>query len=42
MCEQLLDRPETPADQLAGLSLEELNRLSQELQRLILKTKRGK
>jgi hypothetical protein len=37
----LLNRPETPTDQLAGLSLEELNRLGQELQGLILNPRKA-
>jgi predicted transposase YdaD len=41
LCKRLLDRPETPTDQLAGLSLEELNHLAQELQGLILQTKKA-
>jgi flagellar biosynthesis/type III secretory pathway protein FliH len=41
ICERLLNRPETPTDQLAGLSLEELNHLGQELQGLILKTNKA-
>jgi predicted transposase/invertase (TIGR01784 family) len=40
-CERLLNRIETPTDKLAGLSLEELNRLAQDLQGLILKTKKS-
>jgi hypothetical protein len=32
LCERLLNRPETPTGQLAGMSLEELSRLAEELQ----------
>lgn len=32
LCERLLRRPETPAEKLAGLSLEELDRMAQELE----------
>jgi hypothetical protein len=39
LCERLLHRPETPTEKLAGLSLEELSRLSQELHEQILKTR---
>jgi len=35
-CERLLHRPETPPEQLAGLSLEELTRLNGELQKQVL------
>jgi len=38
-CELMLDRPETPTDQLAPLSLEELSRLAEELQAESLKRK---
>jgi predicted transposase/invertase (TIGR01784 family) len=36
-CERLLERPQTPRERLASLSLEELTRLQQELQDLALK-----
>jgi predicted transposase/invertase (TIGR01784 family) len=32
LCEQVLNRPQTPVHDLAGLSLDELNRLAEELQ----------
>jgi predicted transposase YdaD len=32
LCERLLKRPETPAEQLAGLSLEDLERMAQDLE----------
>jgi hypothetical protein len=32
LCEDLLQRPHTPAERLAGLSLEELTRLADALQ----------
>jgi predicted transposase/invertase (TIGR01784 family) len=35
-CEQVLHRPETPTEQLAGLSLEELTRIAGELQEQVL------
>ena len=37
LCERLLKRPETPAEKLASLSLEELARLAEELQGQVLK-----
>jgi predicted transposase/invertase (TIGR01784 family) len=39
VCERLLQRPETPTEQLAGLSLEELAGLSKELEEQILKAR---
>ena len=39
-CERLLDRQETPKEQLLGLPLEELTRLCQELQEQTLKLKK--
>lgn len=36
-CERLLNRPETPSEQLVGLSLEELTRLADELHGQVLK-----
>ena len=38
LCERLLNRPETPKENLAGLSLEQLARLADELQGQVLKT----
>jgi hypothetical protein len=37
LCERLLQRPETPTEQLAALSLDDLTRLAEELQALLLK-----
>jgi hypothetical protein len=37
LCERLLQRPETPTAQLAALSLDDLTRLADELQALLLK-----
>ena len=34
-CEQLLNRPKTPSEQLAALSAEELSRLAEELRNLV-------
>jgi predicted transposase/invertase (TIGR01784 family) len=36
-CERMLNRPQTPTEQLAGLSLDELTRLADELQAQVLK-----
>jgi predicted transposase/invertase (TIGR01784 family) len=36
LCERLLQRPETPAEHLASMTLEELTRLAEELQALVL------
>ena len=38
LCERLLNRPETPKENLAALSLEQLARLADELQGQVLKT----
>jgi flagellar biosynthesis/type III secretory pathway protein FliH len=37
LCERLLNRPETPTEKLAALSLEQLARLADELQGQVLK-----
>jgi hypothetical protein len=37
LCERLLNRRETPTQELSALSLEELTRLAEELQAKILK-----
>jgi hypothetical protein len=39
LCEGLLNRPETPAAQLAALSIAELTRLAEELRQQVLKQK---
>ena len=39
LCERLLKRPETPAEKLASLSLEELARLAEEMQGQVLKAR---
>ena len=39
LCERLLNRPETPRERLAALSLEELTRLAAELQRQVVMAK---
>jgi flagellar biosynthesis/type III secretory pathway protein FliH len=36
LCERLLQRPETPTEQLAALSIDELARLAEDLQRQVL------
>jgi len=35
-CERLLHRPETPTEQLAGLALEDLTHLAEELQAQVI------
>ena len=40
-CERMLNRPNTPAEQLATLSLEELTRLAEELQNEVLNQRAG-
>jgi predicted transposase/invertase (TIGR01784 family) len=37
LCERLLNRPQTPTEQLAGLSLEELTRLADDMQKQVEK-----
>ena len=37
LCERLLNRPESPREQLASLTLEDLTRLAEELQSHVLK-----
>ncbi len=37
LCERLLRRPQTPADQLAAMSLDDLTRLANELEEQVLK-----
>jgi hypothetical protein len=39
LCERLLNRPETAPEQLAGLSIEDLARLADELQGQVMKLK---
>jgi predicted transposase/invertase (TIGR01784 family) len=39
LCERLLNRPETPSEQLAALSMEALTRLAEDLQGQVLKQK---
>ncbi len=39
VCERMLNRPETPTEQLAQLSLEELSRLTEDLQEHVLKSR---
>ena len=37
LCERLLNRPQTPAEQLTGLSLDDLTRLADDLQEEVLR-----
>jgi predicted transposase/invertase (TIGR01784 family) len=40
LCEQLLQRPETPTEELAALSLEELTRRAEEVEALLTRPRR--